>query len=102
MRPPKTKQRRGVQVLFRVRIAMMMPVVGRPPEHAFLRGAGGHHGDDELKRAAGLKSAVRKIAVVTRRDKEHAHIKERQADNQIRPAKTHEKYGNAGNMSGKK
>src|SRR5580700_1910187 len=77
---------------------MMMAVIGGPPEHTFLRGRGGHQGDDELEDAAGLVRAMRKIAMVAGGDKEHAHVIERQTDDQIRPVKLQEEGGEASQM----
>src|SRR3989454_7018782 len=62
----------------------------------------GHDGDDELKRAAGLKGAMGKVAMVPGGDKEHPHVKQRQADNQVRPVKTQKKYRNTCQVNGKK
>src|SRR5579883_191309 len=55
MRPEETKESRRMQVVFLVRIAMMVTVMRRPPKYAFLSGGHGHEGDDELKSAAGLE-----------------------------------------------
>src|SRR6266705_335733 len=80
----------------------MVAVVRGPPEHALLRGGGGHDGDDELKRAAGLKGAMGKVAMVPGGDEEHPHVKQRQADNQVRPAKTQKKHRHTCQVNGKK
>src|SRR5712691_5973316 len=102
MRPPEAEERGRVQVRFRVGVAVMVAVVRGPPQHALLRGGGGHDGDDELKRAAGLKGAMGKVAMVPGRDKKHPHVKQRQADNQVRPAKTQKKHGHTCQVNGKK
>src|SRR3989442_15591217 len=71
--------------------AVLGPVVGRPPKHALLGRRHGHEGGPEMKDAAGLKRAVRKIAVIARRDEEHAHHQQRRARNQVIPVKRNEK-----------
>jgi len=53
-----------MQVVLGVRVPVVMPVIGGPPQHALLRGSCGHQGHHELKRAAGLERAMRKITVV--------------------------------------
>jgi hypothetical protein len=67
-------------------------MVRRPPQHALLRGAHGHERDYELKDATGFKGAMRKIAMVSGGNEEHAHAEERQAGHQVIPMKRNEKY----------
>ena len=55
MRLKKAAQRGRMQILVRIRMAMMMAVIGGPPKHTLLRGHGGHKRHHELKRAARLK-----------------------------------------------
>ena len=81
-----------MKVQFLIGMAMMMAMVRRPPEDAFLGGAHGHEGDYELKGTAGFKGAVRKIAVVSGGNEKHAHSEERQAGHQVIPMKRNEKY----------
>ncbi len=71
-------------------MAVMVAMMGGPPEHAFLRRRGGHEGDDELEDAAGFEGAVRKIAVIAGGDKEHAHDQQAEAGGQVIPVKGHE------------
>src|SRR5689334_16359680 len=80
-------------------MAMMMPMIGGPPEHAFLRGHGGEKGHHELKRAAGLERSMRKIAVIPRGHKEHADVIGGEANNQVRPVELQEECGNAGQVN---
>ena len=87
MRPEKTKERGGMEIVFLIGEAMMMAMVSGPPKNAFLRGRHGHEGDDELKGAAGFIRAVRKIAVIAGGDEKHANDEKRGAGNEIRPVK---------------
>src|SRR5579864_8513204 len=87
-----------MQILFGIRIAVMMPVIGGPPEHTLLSGHSGHEGHHKLKGAAGLKRAVGKIAVVSGRNKKHARVIKGQANDQIRPMKFQKKGGQAGQV----
>ena len=89
MRPEKAKQRGGVEIVFGVRIAVVMAVMRGPPEDALLAGGHGQPGDDELEDAAGLEGAVRKIAVIARGHEKHASVVERQASDEIGPVKLH-------------
>ena len=58
VRPEKAEQRGRVQIQFLVGIAVMVAMMGRPPQHALLRRRHGHEGDDELEDAASLKRPV--------------------------------------------
>src|SRR5256885_12219446 len=51
----------------------MVAVMRRPPKHALLRRGHGHESDHELEHATSFERAVRKIAVIARRDEEHPH-----------------------------
>src|SRR5256885_2021136 len=90
MRPEKTEERGGMEIVFLIGEAMMMAMVSGPPENAFLRGGHGHEGDDELKGAAGFIRAVRKIAVIAGGDEKHANDEKRDASDEIRPVKRKE------------
>ncbi len=87
VRPEKPEKCRRMQVQVLVGIAVMMPVMRRPPEHALLRGRRGHERNHKLENAAGLEGAVRKIAVVPGGHKKHAHQENAQACKQIGPVK---------------
>jgi len=80
----------------------MMPVMRRPPEHAFLRRRHGHESDDELKRAAGLERTMRKITVIAGGDEKHAHDEHRQSSHQAIPVKGNEKNQQRGDVHEKK
>src|SRR5216684_1484494 len=88
--PEEAEERGGMQVQFLVGMAVMVAMVGGPPEHALLRRGGGHEGDDELEDAAGLEGTVRKITVIAGGDKEHAHNQQAEASDQVIPVKGHE------------
>ncbi len=100
VRPREAAQRRRMQVFVGVRILVMVPVMGGPPQHALLRRTGGHQRDDELKRAAGLVRAMREIAVIAGGHEEHAHVVQRQADSHILPRKRQEKGSQTGHVHG--
>src|SRR5690242_17126628 len=87
MRPKKTEERGRVQVVFLIGEAMVMPMMGSPPEDTLLRGRHSHEGDDELKDAASFIGAVRKIAVIAGSDEKHAHDEKRDAGDEVRPVK---------------
>ena len=81
---------------------MVMAVIRRPPEHAFLRGHGGDKGHDELKCPAGLKRTVREVTMISRGHKKHAHVVHGQANDQIGPMEFQKEGGQAGQMDCKK
>jgi len=87
MRPEKTKERGGMEIVFLIGEAMMMAMVSGPPENAFLRRGHSHESDDELKDAAGFIGAMRKIAVIAGGDEKHANDEKRDAGDEIRPVK---------------
>jgi len=53
---------------------MVMPMVGRPPQHAFLCGRHGEERQEKLEYPAGLERAMGKVAVISRRDRNHPQI----------------------------
>jgi hypothetical protein len=53
---------------------MVMPMVGRPPQHALLCGCHGEKRQEKLEDPAGLERAMGKIAVISRRDRNHSQI----------------------------
>lgn len=53
---------------------MVMPMVGRPPQHTFLCGCHREERQDKLEGSAGLKRAMGKIAVISHRDGNHSQI----------------------------
>ena len=56
--PEEAEKRRGMDVVVLIGEAMMMTMMGGPPEDAFLDGGHGQEGDDELEDAAGLIGAM--------------------------------------------
>src|SRR5438105_6872123 len=91
-----------MQIQLLVRVPVMMAVVCRPPQHALLRRRHGHEGDDDLKRAAGFKRAMREIAMIPGRDEEHAHDEERKGSHEVIPMKGDEENQQRSKMSEKK
>ena len=81
-----------MKIQFLIGMAMMMAMMRCPPENTFLRRAHGHEGNYKLKRAAGFKGAMRKIAVVSGGNEKHAHAEKREAGHQVIPMKRNEKY----------
>jgi len=53
---------------------MVMPMVGRPPQHALLRGGHREERQEKLEDPAGLERAMGKIAVISHRDRNHSQI----------------------------
>lgn len=53
---------------------MMMPMMGRPPQHALLCGRHREERQEELEDPAGLERAMGKIAVISRRDRNHSQV----------------------------
>src|SRR5208337_2963018 len=73
---------RRMNVELGVGIEMVIAVVARPPQHALLRRALRQRGENELKGAAGLESAMREIAMVAGPDGENPQPVEADADRQ--------------------
>ena len=88
--PEETEERGGVDVIVLVGEAVMMTVVGGPPEDAFLGGSHSHEGDYELEYATGFVGAMREIPVIAGGDPEHPDRDEGYAGDQIGPAKRNE------------
>jgi len=63
---------RRVHVALGIGVKMVMPVLLRPPQHAFLRRTLAHHGEHELERPAGRIRPMREVAVVSGADGEDA------------------------------
>ena len=72
VRVPEAVDLHGVRVGRRVAVAVVMAVVGCPPERPLLRRSLRHEGDDELKPARGLVRLVREVAVIAAGDPEHS------------------------------
>ena len=71
-----------VHVELGVGVAVVPAVLAGPPQHAALGRALRQAGEDELERSAGLVGAMREVAVIARRDAEHAEEIERDAEGQ--------------------
>src|SRR6185295_18357745 len=71
VRPPEAALDRRMDVLRLVRVPVVLAVMSRPPEDAFLRARHRQPGEQELKDPAGLVGAMREEAVVARGDAEH-------------------------------
>ena len=56
---------RRMHVVFGVRMQMVVPMFGGPPQHALLGGALREKREDELKHPAGRIGAVREIAMIS-------------------------------------
>jgi len=69
--------------------AVMVAVMGGPPERSALDGGIAENREDELPEAAGLIRLVGKIAVIETRDGEHAHEIEHQRGRRRDPAPPH-------------
>ncbi len=71
MRIHETRMHRRMHVEFGVGVAVVVAVLGGPPEHALLRRRLRQHGQHELHRTAGLVGPVREIAVIAASHGEH-------------------------------
>src|ERR1700694_4851004 len=90
VRPPEAEDGGRMQVVLRIGIAMVMAMIGCPPEHALLRGRCGHEAHHKLKHTAGLEGTMRKVTVIAGTHEKHPHVKNRQAGNQIGPPESNE------------
>ncbi len=79
-----------MEIVFLIREAMMVTMVGGPPENALLRGGHGHEGDYELEGTAGFVGAMRKITVIAGGNEKHANDEKHGAGDEIRPVKRKE------------
>src|ERR1700694_2098232 len=87
-----------MQIFLSIGIAVVMAMVCGPPQHAFLGRRGVHNRHYKLEPTAGLEGTMREIAVIARGYKEHAHVIDREASNQVRPVELNEEGAQAGNM----
>ena len=71
---------RRVDVGLRIRMQVMMAMLGCPPQHAFLGRALRQDGERELERAAGPVGAMREVAVVAGADGENPQPVEEEAE----------------------
>jgi hypothetical protein len=62
-----------MRIIWLVGMAMMVPVIGGPPQGTFLHGRAAQPGQDELKPAASFERAMRKIAMVAGSNAKHPH-----------------------------
>jgi hypothetical protein len=87
MRKPKAPLKGRMEIRFLVRIFMMVPVMGSPPQYPLLRGRHREERHQKLKYPAGLIRSVCKIPVIPPGDPEHSHIIA--ADGQEHPIQLH-------------
>lgn len=62
-----------MNVFFLIGMAMVMPMIGGPPEDAFLAGCLRRKGQKELPQAIYFERAMAEVTVVAGSDGEHAH-----------------------------
>ena len=91
-----------MQIQFLVRMPVMVPVMGCPPQHALLRRGHGNERHHELKHAARLERAMRKVAVIAGGYEKHAHDKQDQAGHQVIPVKGNKENQQRGDMNERK
>ena len=89
-----------MHVVLGVGEAMMVSVLGRPPQHAALRAALRQHGQHELHEAARGERPVREIAVVAGAYAEHPNTIEHAAQRQGAQAHARPDRGEAAQMGG--
>ena len=82
---------RGMNVSLAVRMRVVIPVVSRPPERAFLIRHATDKRQDELKDAAGLVRAMREVPVITGGHCKYAKTVEGKARSRRNPANTRPK-----------
>lgn len=58
VRKPPSSFQRGMHIFFLIRVFMVMPMVGRPPQHAFLCGCHCEERQDKLEYPAGLERTM--------------------------------------------
>jgi len=58
VRKPPSSFQRGMHIFFLIRVFMVMPMVGRPPQHAFLCGCHREERQDKLEYPAGLERTM--------------------------------------------
>jgi hypothetical protein len=71
--PQEPENARGMRVLWRVGVAMMMPMMGRPPQRSALDARRADQREYKLHRTRGLEGTMRKITMVEAGNGEHAH-----------------------------
>ena len=71
---------RRVHVVLGVGVQMVMPVLGRPPQHALLGRALRQYGEDELECTAGQVGAMREVSMVSCADRKDAQPVKHRAD----------------------
>jgi len=77
---------RGMNVRFAIRMRVVIPMVGSPPERAFLIRGTTDKREDKLKDAAGLKRAMREVTVITGGYRKYAKTVEDNASCGCHPA----------------
>ncbi len=98
MGPPPTADAGRVRIVGRVGVAMVLTMVSRPPEGAFLIGAATEPGEHKLKRPAGIEGTMRQIAVVADGDADHAQQITGAAQHQRHRGRAREEDGQAGQV----
>lgn len=87
-----------MDILFGVRVPVVMPVVRSPPDWTLLCSGGSKETQHELKRSACLVRAVREVAVVTTCYGEHAYDVQEEAHRESYPAEAHPQGRKASNV----
>ena len=98
VRPVKALELGGMEIVLGVGMAVVMPVMRRPPERALLRRAAPEKGEAELEEAAGLVAAMGKVAVERAGDAELAGEEHEGAQGGSLPADAGPEHGQAGQM----
>src|SRR4029434_6270138 len=93
--PEQTMPVRRVEVLWTVGVEVMMFVMSRPPQGAFLTGGACQHREQKLGSPGGLERLVRKIPVVETAQRDHSQGIKQEGDGNRRPTPPHPDDGNA-------
>lgn len=98
VRPPNALHDGGMGIIFRIRITVMVAVMGGPPQGPLLHGAATQPGQKQLKRPAGFIGFMGKIAVIPAGDPKHTNEIQSHAQNNIDGLHAGEKHRQATNM----
>ncbi len=96
VRMPCPVEQWGVRVAGLVREAMVLSVMGRPPQHALLDGGLREPGEGELHRPGRPVAAMGEVSVVSGRDRDHAHGVHAGCEGQFAPAREKEQHAEHG------
>src|SRR5439155_21327519 len=98
MGPPKAVDPGRMRILDRIRMAVVLAVVSRPPERSLLHGAASQTGEHKLKPPARFIRAMREVAMVAGGESEHAYEVKAGTKHDAQRRGRHEENRQAGQM----